>query len=368
MKRLVLLGGGHAHVHVLDRLAAERPGGVEVVLVSPHARQLYSGMVPGWIAGEYAIEACALPLAALAARAGVRFVQQAALRLDAGARCLWLADGSTLEWDVLSIDVGSVSRGAELPGAAGYALAVRPLEGFVARLDAALQAAAASPHGLAIVGGGAAAVELAFACAARLRGGGAKGPALQLLGAAARPLAGMPAIVQWRAAALLREQGIRWRGHSRVVAIDAQGVRLDCGSHLPAAQIILAAGAAAPRWLGEGGLATDAAGFVAVDACLQSLSHPGVFAAGDCAALPQGRPKSGVYAVRAGPPLAENLLRALRGAPLQAWSPQRRALYLIRHDDGAALGAWGALGWWGRWSGRWKRRIDCAFIARFGGG
>lgn len=100
-------------------------------------------------------------------------------------------------------------------------------------------------------------------------------------------------------------------------------------------------GTAAQPWLAGSSLVVDAGGFVRVSRSLQSVSHAGVFAAGDCAAYPDNRPKSGVYAVRADPPLSENLLRALRGAPLRIWTPQRRALYLIDTADGSALAAWG---------------------------
>ena len=71
MKRLVLMGGGHAHVKVLAELAAQPLPGWDVHLVSPYRRQIYSGMLPGWVAGHYAIDACAIALDQLAARAAV---------------------------------------------------------------------------------------------------------------------------------------------------------------------------------------------------------------------------------------------------------------------------------------------------------
>ena len=110
----------------------------------------------------------------------------------------------------------------------------------------------------------------------------------------------------------------------------------------------------------------DGPGFIRVDRELRSLSHRNVFAAGDVAAYADARPKSGVYAVRAGPALSRNLRAFCEDRPLQPWTPQRRALYLISTGARHALGTWGAWSWSGRWVWRWKDRIDRAFMRRFG--
>ena len=102
-----------------------------------------------------------------------------------------------------------------------------------------------------------------------------------------------------------------------------------------------------------------------MNAALQSVSHANVFAAGDIAAHPMALPRSGVYAVRAGPSLAHNLAAFCQGQPLAAWRPQRRALYLLSTGDGAAMGVWGGWCWSGRWVWRWKDWIDRRFVASF---
>ena len=82
--------------------------------------------------------------------------------------------------------------------------------------------------------------------------------------------------------------------------------------------------------LRESGLKTDERCYVLVDESLRSVSHPDVFAAGDNASL-QGMalPKSGVYAVRQGAVLAENLKRVVRGMPMLDYVPQKSSLSLI---------------------------------------
>ena len=121
----------------------------------------------------------------------------------------------------------------------------------------------------------------------------------------------------------------------------------------------------APRWLAGSGLALDSEGYVRTGPTLQSVSHPEVFAVGDVATRDDApHARSGVYAVRAGPPLALNLRRCAGGAALQPYRPQRRALTLIACGEGSAIASWGAWSAQGRWVGGWKDRIDRGFINR----
>src|SRR6185437_7468874 len=131
--------------------------------------------------------------------------------------------------------------------------------------------------------------------------------------------------------------------------------------------VLWATGVVAPAFLAASGLACDAAGCVVVRRSLRSASHRFVFAAGDCASIAgAARPKAGVWAVRAGAPLAANLRRAARGRPLRRWQPQSQALVILGLGDGRAI-AWrngialeGALVW------RWKDRIDRRWMRMYG--
>ncbi|MCZ4303653.1 FAD-dependent oxidoreductase [Zoogloeaceae bacterium G21618-S1] len=361
MKRLVLLGGGHAHVYVLDALARARLPDTEVTLISPYPRQIYSGMLPGWIAGHYHIDETAIPLTPLAERAGVRFKQARGIGLDLDARRVRCDDGSEIPFTWLSIDTGPTTASARIDGGMQHGIPVRPIEDFVTRIDALIAAANADPDcSAAIIGSGAAGVELALALRARL-----PDLSLALIGSTALPLDGLPGRLQRRARRLLDARHIRWIGQRRAKAIDAEGVWLDDDEQVPAHHVLQVTGAAAPDWPALAGLSTDAGGFIRVGPTLQSVSHPVVFAAGDVAAYADPRPKSGVFAVRAGPPLAENLRRAIAGEALLPWQAQRRALYLISTGDRRALAAWGLLSIEGAWVWRWKDHIDRAFMARF---
>ena len=387
MKRLLLMGGGHAHVQVLADMARQPLAGWQVQLVTPYERQVYSGMLPGWVAGHYPLAACAIRLDVLAARAGVALHTSAGVRLDLQANTLHCADGQALGFDRLSIDTGAMPATAGLPGAAEFGLPIRPIEGFIAAWPALVDRivqAPRRPFELLVLGAGAAGVELALALQHRARRD--RWPALHvtLAGSDDLPLPGAPLRARRWLLAALQQRGITWLGGRRALRLlPGQAVwanrderagrddraggddRADGGRQAFDTCLVLT-GAAAPAWPAAAGLATDAAGFIRVGATLQSLSHPAVLAAGDVAAYAAPRPKSGVFAVRAGPVLAHNLRAACAGQPLKHWAPQRRALYLISTGDAHALATWGPLAWHGGWVWRWKDRIDRRFMRRFG--
>ena len=368
MTRLVLLGGGHAQITVLATLAEQPMAGCDIRLVTPYRRQIYSGMLPGWVAGHYPIDACAIALDALAARAGVAFHHAAAVSLDASGQLIGIDDGTALPFDLLSIDTGSVAATDNLPGSMEHALPIRPIEGFVAAWPKLVERmlGAGRRFDLAILGAGAAGLELAFGIRHRAMAQGWSHVRLTLVGSDLLPLEGAPEKLRRTAAALLAERGINWVGGCRADHIEPNRIMLSDGPALDFDACLVVTGAAAPTWPQASGLATDARGFIQVGPTLRSLSHPQIFAAGDVAAYAEPRPKSGVFAVRAGPTLAHNLRAQCEGRALQTWHPQRHALYLISTGDQHALASWGRWAWQGDWVWHWKDRIDRHFVRRFG--
>jgi pyridine nucleotide-disulfide oxidoreductase family protein len=409
-KRVVLLGGGHAHVHVLQALSQKPMVGAEVLLISPFARQIYSGMVPGLVAGHYSAEQCAIALAPLADAAHVLRAESAAVAVNVADRSVTLADGRVAEYDVLSIDTGAVMDRGRLLGAREHALFVRPIEHFVALLPGLFEMAQSRVLDLVVIGAGAAGIELALALQARFAGlvGPPLGagldpvnvsndnlsqhldhqPGLKLSGNPAPERArialvtGGPAPLDGLAPAAMRHVA-RVLAQRRItvvrdacVAIDAKAVHLKSGARLASDAAVIATGAEAPAWLRDSGLMLDERGFVRTGPTQQSSSHPEVFAVGDVASRgdwPQPQAlRSGVYAVRAGPPLAENLRRMVAGGDLLAHTPQQRSLCLLSCGDRSAIAAWGPWGLGGAlWGGalwRLKERIDLGFVERYGGG
>ena len=370
MSRLVLLGGGHSHVEVIRQLAQHPPGGVRVTLVSPDRHAIYSGMLPGWVAGHYELSQCSIDLKALCHAAGIRLYRTTANCIDAGARRVQCHDGTLLEYDVLSLNIGSTPDWDTLPGAFEHGVPVKPLARFTHAWESLRRSVQHSNKRtvIAVIGAGAGGVELALAMQFGLgkRLNDSADPVFHLLTDHSGILSGHASGAARRLGRILRARGIAVHLESRVTRIDAGMLHRERGGSLPFDHALLATTAAAPKWLAGAGLQTDPRGFVLVNASLQSLSHPEVFAAGDVASIEGASvPKSGVYAVRQGPPLAENLRRALTARPLVAYSPQKNALALISTGDRYAVASWRGLSFAGAWVWRWKDVIDRRFVAKY---
>lgn len=358
---LVLVGGGHAHVQVLRELALRPIASVRVTLVADRAESIYSGMVPGFVAGRYRRDELVIDLRPLARAAGADLVVAAATRLDPVARRIDVAGHLPISYDTASFDVGSSVAGLELPGVREHALAARPIGRFVAELDR-LAARSAAPAFRAIVSGaGAAGVELALALRARL-GAAAR---IELLDGAPRVLPDLAERVSERVARALERRGVSLRLGARVLAAEPRGVVLDGGERVPCDVLIWAVGAVGLPLFRESRVATDERGFVRVRPTLQLLEHDDVFAVGDCARFEADLPKSGVHAVRQGPPLDRNLGARIAGRHLDAYVPQRDALVLLNLGDGTALGTKWGRSLEGGFVFAAKDAIDRRFVRRF---
>jgi selenide,water dikinase len=368
MKRLLLIGGGHSHVEALRRFSQTPDASAKITLISPSAKTPYSGMIPGFIAGHYRLEDCHIDLVALARRARAEFIQASVNGLHLDARLAFCAHGPAVPYDFASIDIGSRPSTLLTPGAESNALGIKPIDAFLRRWDALASAAKELPRGyrILVIGGGAAGVESLLAMQYRLHQAGACAVRFALATDSAEILPTHAPRVQRAFRRVLSARGIEVHSGLPVTQVLTDGAVLADGREVAADLIVWATGAGAPAWPAACGLATDRDGFILVNSSLQSLNRPEIFAAGDIAEMAlTSRPKSGVYAVRQGPPLSENLRRILRGEPLTAYRAQREALALISTGDRYAVASRGWLTFEGNWVWRWKDRIDRRFMRRY---
>jgi selenide,water dikinase len=366
--RLLLVGGGHCHIEVLRRFALQPEPDVEITLISPQPLAPYSGMLPGLIAGHYTEADAQVDLARLAQWARARFVADHVTLVDTYTKTLTLSDGDVEAFDFLSLDIGSAPDMAHTPGAQEHALSIRPVSPFLAAWQT-LQAdtAAGFVHSIAVVGGGAGGVEMLLAMQHRLRATlGDAAPRFALITDQAQLLHQHAQLVRVYFGRLLVAREVVLHLNSGAIGVEAGTVIVTHHRRIAVDRIVWATSAGAHRWPGASGLDCDDRGFVQVDRYLRSTSHPFVFAAGDCASqIGHPRPKSGVIAVREGPPLAANLRRAMRNESLVAFVPRRRSLALISTGGRHAVASRGPLMLEGKWVWHWKDRIDRRFMARY---
>jgi len=361
---IVLLGGGHSHVQVIKKWAMHPLPGVELILVSAGAGAPYSGMLPGRLAGWYTDEEMHFNLPAICARAGVAFIDDRVMAIDPVRREVHLAGRAPLAYDIASLNVGIEPEVP--PGAGGHprVMRVKPIGTLLAQWE---QLWRDQPEGdWLIVGGGAAGFELAVIAALKCRERGVK-IRLHLLDSGERVLSAHGARVAARAESLLAEMGVQVHHRARIARFAGDQAMAEDGREFSFSQALLATGAGAPAWFAASGLPVDERGFVRVDDQLRVEGFADLFAAGDCIHFSaQPLPKSGVFAVREGPVLFENLVRAVKKQKLKTYRPQRRTLALITSGEKRALLSYGGVALEGEWLWRWKDRIDRRFMERFG--
>ncbi len=339
--RLVLAGGGHAHLYTLSRLAELTARGALVTLVTPDRYHYYSGMAPAMLAGTCRPQDIRFDVACLAERGGGSCVIGTAHRIDTVNRSLILQDGTGIPYDTLSCNVGS---SVVLPSPTqANVIPAKPIDGLLAARNRVreLLAEAVEPS-LLVVGGGPAGVELAGALWRLARDAGR--PARVTLVTGGTLLAGMPPKAQKTARHSLASRGIAIHEQTRVTRFGDNSALLPTGQELPFQMALLATGVTPPAIFRDSGLPVADDGSLLVNDRLQAVTHPELLGGGDCITPPDGRlTRVGVYAVRQGPVLFANLLARINGTSLSPFSPQKRFLQILNLGDGSGLmirGSW----------------------------
>ncbi|HEY9631939.1 MAG TPA: selenide, water dikinase SelD [Coleofasciculaceae cyanobacterium] len=375
VKDLVLVGGGHTHAIALRMFGMKPLPGVRLTLITDTSHTPYSGMLPGHVAGFYNFDECHIDLRRLAGFAQTQLYLDSAIGLDLENSKVICANHPPVSFDYLSIDIGSTSAKLSIQGAEDYAIPAKPVPEFLKAWNNLLEVVTHNPKksiSLAIVGGGAGGVELAMNMQSRLHHvfknaeQSIDNLKINLIHRGAELLPTYNHWVSRRLQEILLERGIGVYCSQSVCEVLPDKVICESGLVVECDYVFWVTQASASPWIQQSGLKTDSEGFVLVSDTLQSISHPHIFAVGDIATMiNHPRPKAGVFAVRQGKPLFQNLRRILLEKPLQTYKPQKLYLSLIGTGDQEAIASWGALGWQSPLLWRWKDYIDRKFMHRF---
>ncbi len=373
VKDLILVGGGHAHVSVLKHLGMKPIPGLRTTIITRDIHTPYSGMLPGYVAGHYSYDDCHIDLGPLARFAGARLYHTVVNGLDVNNKQVLLSGRPPVNYDLLSINTGSTPGSVNIPGVDEYAISAKPIDIFLLKWQALVERIQKTQgeFKFVIVGGGAGGVELSLSTQYRLQqvlrkqGDDPDRLNFTLLTHSSRIMFMHNRGVQDRFERVFAERNINIKVRSRVVEVKVDQVLLDDGTIFPADAIIWVTSAAAPGWPAEAGLAVDDAGFIRIDENLQSISHQGIFAAGDIASMIDPRPKSGVFAVRQGPILAHNLRVTATQGRLKRYRPQKNFLGLISTGDKYAIASRGGMSYESVLLWKLKDWIDVKFMRKF---
>ncbi|MEL6935419.1 MAG: selenide, water dikinase SelD [Cyanobacteria bacterium J06607_17] len=371
---LFLIGGGHTHAIVLRKIGMTGglPAGVRLTLITNLVDTPYSGMLPCHISGLYDFDQSHIDLRPLTRFANCRLIMDEVVALDADQQVIQCRHHPPMRYDVLSIDIGSTPGTVSVPGANEYAIPAKPVPDLLRAWRSYLQGLeGADSATIGIVGGGVGGVELALNMQVRLQQLVGEGANVHIFHRRAQLATGRSRATQRQLAKIFRDRNIHTHLSESVCAVEpmaADTVQVICESGLRVScdRAFWVTNASAAPWLAHTGLTTDKDGFILVEDTLQTLSHANVFAVGDVATMANHpRPKAGVFAVRQGPPLHNNLQRYLLRQPLKPFKPQRQFLNIIDLGTGGAIasrGRWSAESVWFR---RWKHKIDGNFMALF---
>lgn len=360
--RVALVGAGHAHLHLVRRSARLRDAGVDPVLIAP-ARFYYSGLASGVLSGALTPADAAIDIAALARAAGIDYRTDPVVGIDRPGRRLVLGSGESVTFDAASFNIGSAAVdpvGAERVGGQWGVKPLSQLFELRAALEGAMIARGETPT-VVVVGGGQSGFEIAGAVTGLMERRRHR-PRVFLV------VQGYPS---WAPPAALRRlrQNLASRGVTIVGGILVErnpgSCRLADGQRLPCDHLVLATGLEPPALIGDLDLPLARDGRLRLGPALCSIADDAIFGVGDCAVMDaEPRPAAGVFGVRAGPILLNNLAALGDGRPLRAYHPQKRWLSIMDLGDGRGLAMRGHLWSLGRPALRLKRSLDLSFIRR----
>jgi len=367
-RRVLFVGAGRAQLYALARIGDYLELGTEVTVVSPEPDLLCAGMSPKLVSGQAEPAEIAIPARRIVESHGGRFVSDKVTSIDPDSHVVHTRTGEEIPYDIASFATGSQVAPRGIEGAREHSIPVSPLTNL-ARLheEVSERLRAGEKTRVYVIGGGVSGVEVTCHLLALARGFEAPNLLrLAIAEAKSHILHTFPRRFGRFLYQYLIDSGVRISNSAQVAEIAADSVRATKGKAQETDLTVLATGPGFGGMYRRAGFAADVTGALVVNSSLESVSHPGVFAAGDCARL-RGHKlvKLGVYAAREGPVLHRNLLARLRRSALESYHPQRTVTVIVNLGDGRGALAKGRFVLRGRLALALKELIDRRFVALY---
>ncbi|MCG8472085.1 MAG: FAD-dependent oxidoreductase [Desulfobacterales bacterium] len=364
-KRLLLLGGGHAHLETIAAIHTLKKRGHEILVVSPSRYHYYSGMGPGMLGGTYTPEEIRFDVASMVSRQGATFIEEKAKSIDASKREVVLQSGESLSYDVLSINVGSCVADGIPQAKEAQIFPVKPIEKMLRLKETLTRKTRQKCLSIAIAGGGPSSAEVAGNIIQLVDRIGGHQPDITIY-SQARFLSRFSESIKIRVKEILENKGVHIVEKDAMVRIEPDAVVLKSGCNFPADIVVSATGVRPSPVIEKSDLPTGPDHGLRVNRYLQCSDHPEIFGGGDCIYF-EKRPlsKTGVYAVRQNRPLLHNLTASLEEKPLNAFHPGTP--YLLVFNLGSGIGYFKKNGFTfdGKLAFQIKNYIDRRFMKRY---
>lgn len=335
--KLLLVGGGHAHVHLIKKLRKNKSALYEVTLISKDERQYYSGMASGYLEGLYEETDIYFDLKSLCDTAGIDFLCDEVIRVENDKKIIETRSGMIMNYDVISFDIGSDLAGREIDGVDDFSLKIKPL-GNLKEIRFICETMLPNSSKLAIVGSGAAGMEIALAIK-NLSDKKNKKYKITMIGSSNEVLKGYNQKMKTLGLNVLEQSRINLVMNERVKTVESSKVIMESGLEISNDLLIWAGGSKSYGVFSKSHLLTNEKGYMRVNSYLQSETSPHIFGAGDCIAIRNydWMRKIGVYAVKEAPVLWTNINRFLKSKPMKDYKPNNNFLSIVSTGNKSAI-------------------------------
>jgi len=365
-KKLVLIGGGHAHMVTLANLQTFTSAGYGVTVIQPSEYHYYSGMGPGMLGGTYQPDDIRFATKTLVEAKGGRFILGKADWIDPHNQYVYLEEtGEKIYYDLLSCNAGSYVDIRILAGNSDNVFTAKPIETLLVARDRVVDLIAKKSITIAVVGSGPSAIEIAGNIHQLCREQKGHNVYIKLF-AGHSFMSGKRPKIRRLARKILESKGIEIIEDGYVGQVENCRISLENGKVYNADIIFSAVGVKPSPIFSRSGLPVGSDGGLQVNEYLQSVGYDNIFGGGDCIYF-ENEPldKVGVYAVRQNPVLYQNLMASLEGRVLEKFSPGGQYLLIYNLGDGDGLLSKWFITFAGKLAFFIKDYIDRKFISSF---